>query len=780
MKIQMLLVAAAVTLNVRAVEIGGVRPELSYDNEDGECGTGAVVPWARSLWVVTYPPHRPAGSEDKLWRITEDYRLEARPESIGGTHANRMIHRESNQLLIGPYLIDAQGRVRAVPTHRMPGRLTGTARCLVDPANKVYVTDMEEALYELDVRDLSTRTLIRDGHNKEHFDRLFAERKVAPPPGWAEAEDSALFGYHGKGTCSGFGKVFYANNGWYNERAMKDPTTPSGALAEWRPGDRQWTLIRTNQFTEVTTRDGIWGNEHPDSNPIWALGWDAKSVILTVTTNGTDWTDYRLPKGSHSYDGAHGWNTEWPRIREIGDRETLLATMHGTFWRFPSDFRPGRARGIRPRSNYLKVIGDFCAWQGKVVLGCDDSAMNEFLNKRSVKGAIKGPAKSHSNIRMIDEHELDRMGPPIGNAVVWRNEAVRAGETSDPYLIAGYGLRWLWVSDGEYGLEVDADGSGKWMTAGTVRAGGTDLSQLKGEWVRFVAHRASPKAMVALCLRTEDGRTAESRAPYRAIPLADKAAALLHVNAIDPSALSVSADGRRGYKLDKDLRLSDCPAAVAAVEKSAPLAETAALQEDAASLVYTDDAGGRWRLPRMREGFPMSTGRICREVCTERDHFNAGGLYYELPAENAHGFAGIRPVCAHGLEIRDYCSWRGLFVLSLPGELRAMAIDDFWKAGKPVGVGGPWKRTAVQGGEWSDRYLMNGFDRKALTLSADRDVTVTLAVDADGWDSWIPYATYRVSVGKPLRVDFPRAFGGYWVRLKSDREATVTAQFAYE
>jgi hypothetical protein len=31
------------------------------------------------------------------------------------------------------------------------------------------------------------------------------------------------------------------------------------------------------------------------------------------------WSAYRLPKASHSYDGAHGWNTEWPRIREIGD-----------------------------------------------------------------------------------------------------------------------------------------------------------------------------------------------------------------------------------------------------------------------------------------------------------------------------------------------------------------------------------------------------------------------------------------------------------------------------
>ena len=33
---------------------------------------------------------------------------------MGGTHANRMIHRETNQLLIGPYVIDATGGERGI------------------------------------------------------------------------------------------------------------------------------------------------------------------------------------------------------------------------------------------------------------------------------------------------------------------------------------------------------------------------------------------------------------------------------------------------------------------------------------------------------------------------------------------------------------------------------------------------------------------------------------------------------------------------------------------
>lgn len=34
--------------------VSGVYPSLAYCNEEGECGTGAVVPWVGSLWVITY------------------------------------------------------------------------------------------------------------------------------------------------------------------------------------------------------------------------------------------------------------------------------------------------------------------------------------------------------------------------------------------------------------------------------------------------------------------------------------------------------------------------------------------------------------------------------------------------------------------------------------------------------------------------------------------------------------------------------------------------------
>ena len=764
----------------------GIYPSLAYYNDEGECGTGAVVPWAGSLWVITYGPHCPVGSSDKLYQITPAKEQVIREESVGGTHADRLIHRESQQLFIGTYLVDRNGSVRTVPIHTMPGRLTGAARHLSDPANKIYVTDMEEALYELDVNTLETRTLIRDSHNAGPFTTLFAKLGVEPPKGWNEAEISDLFGYHGKGTCSGFGRVFYANNGWYCDEAMKNPAIPSGALAWWSEQQSDnWHLIRPNQFTEVTTKDGIYGNEHPNANPIWAMGWDAKSVILSVTTNGVKWVDYRLPKGSHSYDGAHGWNTEWPRIREIGDREVWLATMHGTFWKFPTSFRPGKAKGIRPRSNYLKVVGDFCEWNGKVVLGCDDSAKNEFLNKRSVKGRIKGPAKSHSNLCFLDEADLDRMGPAIGNAVVWSREDISAKTVSDPYLLAGYAHKWAWVSEGVFAIEVDAEGTGEWKSAGVIRAGGNDLSGLAGEWIRFKALAAHRNATVTLCYRTTDDRVADAfdALPAKRFDLGQASKALLHVNEIDPFALSLSVGQKVVVKKVEGVEqvvIEDCPEAAMAVAKDAPIT-TGVLKYETSSILYVDDAGNRWRLPYGSEArTTFAGGRVCREVCTERDHFNAGGIYYELPAENAHGFAGLRPVATHNREIVDYGSWRGLFAVTLPGELRLMAIDDFWRAGKARGVGGPWKNASVAAGELSDAYLMNGFDKKTLTLAASADATVTMEVDVTGWGIWVKAGAYPLKANEVRTDVLPCALSGYWVRFVSDHAATVTAQLTYE
>ncbi|MFG0335560.1 MAG: hypothetical protein ACF8TS_19550, partial [Maioricimonas sp. JB049] len=320
-----------------ARSFSGIYPHLASFNRQGECGTGAVVPWADRLWWITYAPHKPRGSDDRLYAASPGLDLFTWTGSVGGTPANRMIHRESQQLLIGPYVIDRQGKIRVIPPDVMPGRLTGNARHLFAPADKVYYATMEEGFYEVDVRSLDVTELFPDANGR----------------GGLAGE--LLPGYHGKGLYSGQGRLVYANNGEVGRAAQTRPDIDSGALAEW-DGKGDWRVVLRNQFTEVTGPGGLYGNDDPEHDPIWSIGWDHRSLILMLRDAG-EWHRFRLPKASHCYDGAHGWNTEWPRIRDIGE-DDLLMTMHGTFWRFPQTFRSGRTAGIRPRSTYLKVIGD--------------------------------------------------------------------------------------------------------------------------------------------------------------------------------------------------------------------------------------------------------------------------------------------------------------------------------------------------------------------------------------------------------------------------------------
>jgi hypothetical protein len=241
------------------------------------------------------------------------------------------------------------------------------------------------------------------------------------------------------------------------------------------------------------------------------------------------------------------------------------------------------------------------------------------------------------------------------------------------------------------------------------------------------------------------------------------------------------------YELDADLKLKrvDDPKAEEFLKKSAPIPKDV-LIADAASILYVDESGNRWRLPKGE----LSDSRICREVCTERDLFNAGGTFYELPANNAGGFAKVRPVCTHNGPIKDYCSYRGMLVMSgIEGKVRSDdgkvslwcgAVDDLWQFGKPRGVGGPWKDTAVKAGEPSDPYLMTGYDKKSLTLTADKAVKVRVEVDLTGTGLWRAWQTLAVAPGKATEHRFPAAFSAYWVRVAADCDCTASAIFRYE
>ena len=109
-------------------------------------------------------------------------------------------------------------------------------------------------------------------------------------------------------------------------------------------------------------------------------------------------------------------------------------------------------------------------------------------------------------------------------------------------------------------------------------------------------------------------------------------------------------------------------------------------------------------------------------------------------------------------------------------------IDDLWKMGKPRGVGGPWKDTAVEPGQPSDPYLMAGYDRKTLTISHDcaEPVTFTTEVDVLGDGTWVRYGQVEAAAGRTTDYAFPSGYAAHWVRLTASRACKATATFTYE
>jgi hypothetical protein len=470
-------------------------------------------------------------------------------------------------------------------------------------------------------------------------------------------------------------------------------------------------------------------------------------------------------------------------------------------------------------------VGDFCRWGDKVVLGCDDSAKSEFLNKRHAKGTIQGPGQSHSNLWFVDPARLDALGPAIGRGSVWVNEPVKAGVASDPYLFGGYAARTLSLAHGanvavRFTLEVDREGNGTWAALRAIDAVAGKLTVVsfsadeRGAWLRLVPQADATGVYACFQYANPDLRQPVPgllTSGLATLKTASGVGGIVYARGGDKRTLGLAAvQAAPGgvketgfYELDATLKLRpvDDPAGTAFTKKSYPLNGTG-LVTDQASARVTDDKGRSWRFPKADAAYDApglwGAERLCREVCTERDLLNVCGTFYELPAENAGGFAKVRAVTTHAGRVHDYCSYRGMLVLtgvdaaagasdhivrSEDGKAAVWVgvVDDLWAFGKPRGQGGPWKDTAVKAGEPSDPYLMTGFDKKRLTLSqvGAEAASVTLELDITGTDAWKTYETYRVEPGKPAQValDDVRA---YWLRVKTDRACTATAWLVYE
>lgn len=781
------------------LNISGTYPHLAVFSDEGEIGIGAVASWAGRLWFITYPPHLPQGSGDKLWEVDSNLVLAARSESVGGTHANRMIHRETQQLIVGPYVIGSNGTVRVISPGRMPGRLTANARHLTDPAHRLYFLTMEKGLYDVDVNTLDVQTIYADGNVKSSGDR--------PAP---------LSGAHGKGGYTGQGRLLYAANGEAGWNFSRDPELngPAGVLAEHTGAawPKPWKTVERNPFTEVTGPGGLYGNRSP-SDPVWALGWDKRSVILELLDGGS-WHTYRLPKASYTHDALHGWYTEWPRIREIA-HDRFLMHMHGMFYFFPKTFAAVRTGGIQPLCTYLKMPVDYCWWNDQLVMGRDDS---------STTGGNKWAGQSNSALWFGQLSDLETWGAPAGFGGVWKRDEVSTGTPSDPFLVAGFKHRVLHLqhkasSPLSFAVQYDAGGWGSWQTLTNLDlpAGGYSwLSlppELEATWLRLVPGTNASGVTAWFMLGNSPRRPVPALFAGLADALHPEAGSggIIRAKTGDARTLQFAADLFNGidkspraayYEIDGALQLRRVTnsAAESALRRDYGLRQ-ADFAVDAASVICREGRH-RFRLPKSAAAYdrPFVSGwpRGVREVVTERNLLNAHGTFYELPRPDAGGMRRIRPVATHNKRVTDFASWRGLFVMA--GVSAAAAadghvfrsddgqaalwlgnVDDLWQMGAPAGVGGPWHESAVAANIPSDPYLMYGYERKVLELShsSRQPVTFTIEVDVAADDNWSEFVRFAVPAGQTFRYVFPEGYSAHWVRFRADTDTTATATLTY-
>lgn len=409
----------------KTISINGIFPNLTakagIDGVRTESGIGAIMPWANRLWFITYVAHTSkSGSETGLFEVSNDFVIKKHHESVVGTYANRIIHPATNQLMIGPHLIDTEGRVRTIK-ELVDHRLTASMAHLTRPEDMLYVLTMEGILFEVNVLTMEIKQLFN------LLDELEVSEDCYP---------------HFKGGWTKDGRVIVANN-TYDEKEFLGEKS-DGRLAEW--DGKTWTVLDKNPYCEVVSSG---------SSPLFATGFDKASAILRTFING-EWKVYRLPKATQAMD--HMWFTEWPRIREV-ETERLLMDLHGMFYELSHTAYEGKIWGIRPISTHLRMIPDFCSWEGLLVLG--GNQVTPINDSNLLAG------QPQSNLWFGKTDDLWQFGKPKGWGGPWWETEVVANVASDPYLMTGFDKKVLHLShesehDVSFEIQVDFLGNEKW------------------------------------------------------------------------------------------------------------------------------------------------------------------------------------------------------------------------------------------------------------------------------------------------------------------------------
>ena len=401
------------------VRISGVYPHLAVTSTHPEVGIGAVAPWADRLWAITYGPHLPNGdSSNKLYEIDGQLNRVI-PARVDRRHPGQPLHPRAVEPAHHRPALHRRHAQRPQPAlHHGSGPHTATAAHLTDPDNRVYIFTMEDGLYDVDVNDLSFITRYPDVQGKG---------------------DRFLFGYHGKGAYTGRA-IVVANNGrplsqdtplgrpgrWPAGTAPPTPTTatlpaaaddhqqhargnrqrsgggPAGLHRRMEPG------LHNVQHCEVTGPGGIHGNPNPATDPVWATGFDAKSVLLRVLETGTGAPGACRRPPTPTTARTAGTPSGRASASSIPTRpgSPYLMHMHGLFFDFPNTFSSANFAGLAPICGYYKMPVDYCTFDGRLVMAKNDAS--KFANRLA--------PRAQSNLWFGQLEDLADWGAPRATA----------------------------------------------------------------------------------------------------------------------------------------------------------------------------------------------------------------------------------------------------------------------------------------------------------------------------------------------------------------------------
>jgi hypothetical protein len=426
------------------------------------------------------------------------------------------------------------------------------------------------------------------------------------------------------------------------------------------------------------------------------------------------------------------------------------------------------------------------------------------------------PGQPNSNLIFTTLDQLNRKGAAIGFGGVWKDDYVKANAPSEALNIAGYAYRTLYLNQvgqavAKISIELDKNGNGKWETLKTVALRGGEQyvevlpQSLKTEWIRFTSDGDIKATAYVHAYSNRKFIESEKEIFKGLAPITttkESSSSILRTGFPTRNLQYLVTDSQgneKYYEVDEHLKFlpkDDDKAGIELLKKDYKVT-TEIMVDDASVMVYGSN-GILYRLPKGNKNFDGgTTTRNIREVVQERLLANMHGTFYEIP--RGPEILRIKPVASHNLAIQDFETWRGLIVMSGISKdaepdghvfksvdnstgLWFGELDDLWKLGKPVGVGGPWKNSEVLANSPSDPYLMTGYDKKSAVFSHDFDGTVKFYLELDffGKGEFFTYKTLEIPAGKTMSYQFPDGFSAHWIRIVSSTDCKATAIFTYQ